>query len=588
MDERLAEVSYCAGKLDTSLVLIGGNHKIYDFVGDKIYSALYKMVMTDEVDKLKGLVAICDEDPERWYEDCFHFPMPGGKQVTCLVKLMAVEEPEGYEIQIHNLSTQLIEMGKADKKLAYLRNFLTLEGDAVFVYTSESDRFELYWMDYAQRIDIVDQRLRSWEKQVLKEKQVTGSDQETFKAFCQNLRKCTNDATYNFHGTILNADTGAEHYHVKLAPAKGLPGVILGIWSVMDENVGVRQDGYLNTANLDAMTGILNKKAITAYAEKLVSSGQQVALVMMDIDDFKNINDSYGHLFGDAVIIAVADVIKRTIGEQGIAGRVGGDEFMFLVEDYGDEQGIRTYLRAIKMNVNALFREKVGEGRITCSMGVARSDLDGDVYKELVLIADRALYLAKEKGRNRYIIYKEHLHGQFHISDEEFNIQEIKNAFYSDKEMSKFQWKLAEYIAEGSSKLQELLELAAEILDVDTIAVVWGKPRRTVGATPTQISWLDDYEILFSEEYQSRFSDDILVDSNINSMEFSLPEHHKLYKKGGVCSIMQHYLRNENGEIAGIVSIEDCKDVRRFPKIAVQLFITMSRVINVMLRKEEQ
>ena len=166
-------------------------------------------------------------------------------------------------------------------------------------------------------------------------------------------------------------------------------------------------------ANKDSLSGLLNKRAITKFAQDILAEkpGYNVNLVLLDIDNFGNINTGYGHLFGDEVIYTISSIIKREVGSRGIAGRVSGGGFLIVLENIGSEEELRSVLRAIRTNTEAAFSDRFENFRLTCSMGISTYPVDSESYDELFMQADKALYIAQEKGQNRYVIYDINKHG---------------------------------------------------------------------------------------------------------------------------------------------------------------------------------
>ncbi len=173
-----------------------------------------------------------------------------------------------------------------------------------------------------------------------------------------------------------------------------------------------------NMANIDSLTGLLNKKAVTDAIKIRLKSDKlkTMALVMMDIDYFKDINDTYGHMFGDEVLLTVSQTLKNIVGERGIVGRIGGDEFLIAIEniDVSSENEIRSILRAIRSKIEWSYSGKI---KITTSLGTAMWPNDADNYETLLKLSDKCLYIAKEKGRNRFIIYNKEKHGSLSYVD---------------------------------------------------------------------------------------------------------------------------------------------------------------------------
>ncbi len=130
----------------------------------------------------------------------------------------------------------------------------------------------------------------------------------------------------------------------------------------------------------------------------------------MDVDDFKGINDTYGHLFGDEVIKKLALILQEAVEGRGFAGRFGGDEFFLCMYDIESEQELRAILQGIYYHFKNAFPDK--EHQFSLTMGIAEYPRNSENFDMLMKKADRALYIGKFKGKNRYIIYKEHIHGE--------------------------------------------------------------------------------------------------------------------------------------------------------------------------------
>lgn len=162
----------------------------------------------------------------------------------------------------------------------------------------------------------------------------------------------------------------------------------------------------------DFGTGLLNKKAITDYArEKCIDTKNSINLCVLDIDNFKQVNDTKGHLFGDEVLKEVGNIVKSVLGDGGKAGRIGGDELMLVIEKAYDKAELRNYLRSIRERVEKYYKDENDYSLITVSIGAATFPDFVDNYETLFNLADRMLYRAKSRGKNRYVIYTPEIHG---------------------------------------------------------------------------------------------------------------------------------------------------------------------------------
>lgn len=171
------------------------------------------------------------------------------------------------------------------------------------------------------------------------------------------------------------------------------------------KNADSRLEIWEETYRRDSLTGLLNHSSFINDMElRNLDRNTKAVFIMMDIDYFKEYNDSYGHRAGDRLLITLGNALKSSLRETDISGRLGGDEFaaaMFFNED-ADEKLIRERVRETFEKVN----DKLAEEKLnaTFSMGVAISDKENSTFTKLYDAADAAMYSAKNTGRNRLII----------------------------------------------------------------------------------------------------------------------------------------------------------------------------------------
>ncbi len=163
----------------------------------------------------------------------------------------------------------------------------------------------------------------------------------------------------------------------------------------------------VRAATTDSMTGLTNHRTFKERAAEALAraerSGRPLSLILLDIDHFKRVNDTWGHPMGDEVIIAVADVLRSTLRRVDLGARYGGEEFAVLVEatDIGAAAAL-----ADRIRLAAAARVFESDGRtfsVTLSLGVATFGADGSRVGDLIDAADQALYAAKRGGRNQVV-----------------------------------------------------------------------------------------------------------------------------------------------------------------------------------------
>ncbi|MBF0167712.1 MAG: GGDEF domain-containing protein [Alphaproteobacteria bacterium] len=166
----------------------------------------------------------------------------------------------------------------------------------------------------------------------------------------------------------------------------------------------------------DPLTGLLNARAYYALCDNALSqarrSGNYFAMLFVDLDHFKSINDRFGHEAGDAVLKSVAGCLQDGIRHSDIVGRIGGEEFSVLLPDT-DQEGARQLAEKLRQDIEALMPD-IGEQRlpITASIGVAAGGPEHKTVADVQRQADQAMYVAKRQGRNRVTCLDEIMDGQ--------------------------------------------------------------------------------------------------------------------------------------------------------------------------------
>ena len=183
--------------------------------------------------------------------------------------------------------------------------------------------------------------------------------------------------------------------------------LIIGYFiKALNKKLQSTQTKLKDQANHDSMTGLFNRRYLYYISEDLLAqskqNNQEVYLIMFDIDNFKRINDTYGHDIGDKVIISLSNEVLRCTRKSDVTSRWGGEEFLILLPNT-DQRGAKTLAEKIRANIEALHVEDV---RFTISIGISHFDYYEDKnIDDAIKKADSALYEAKESGKNRVCMH---------------------------------------------------------------------------------------------------------------------------------------------------------------------------------------
>ncbi|MDO5101431.1 MAG: EAL domain-containing protein [Lautropia sp.] len=165
------------------------------------------------------------------------------------------------------------------------------------------------------------------------------------------------------------------------------------------------EDRLRRASQHDALTGLPNRAFLTEHLERRLAKREPLALLYIDLDRYKAINDTLGHQAGDQVLIEVSQRFKSTIGPNNIAARMGGDEFVLLLDKQNNAQFAEDLARQVLAAVERPFILKGRAHFLSASIGIALSPLHGSDASTLIRCADNAMYTVKSEGRNDVRLY---------------------------------------------------------------------------------------------------------------------------------------------------------------------------------------
>ncbi len=361
--------------------------------------------------------------------------------------------------------------------------------------------------------------------------------------------------------------------------------IITRVKNIEDEKK--RQKQLELQVKLDPMTGLLNKMAVkSAISEVLLNSvyDSSNALLLVDIDNFKSVNDNLGHMFGDAVLKNIASAIQRTFRTTDIIGRIGGDEFIVFMRGTSLDDAKKKageLCKSIKRNYSG--NEKSVD--VSCSIGIAYSKSDGNDYEILFEKADTAMYASKSNGKNRFTVYCEDMQKTSHelTREDPSSVHDIPNNF--DVNIMSFALSLMSNSKDIDSSINILLERIGNKFELSDIVLF---ECDDCGDIFPSNSWLEResgesiVETFTQENYNMlRFDDRGLFCVNDcgelsqNKFTREIAFDCKLFKS------MVAVKFEDNAVLKVFLIIGDRYNVRKWTEVQKNTFYELSRIISV-------
>lgn len=397
--------------IDDQMVLRKTDESFYKFIGQNIYCSVSHFIHPEDLHRFEeafgelqnGLsrnftaVRLANGNSYDWcLAELTHEPFNIDGKPLFHLNVSTLTEEECYQDQMQQVNTEL-------------ETWLNLFGNPLLFYDSKTDSLMIFESCDSQKVFLYQGTLESWQENLLADK-VDSDYHSAFDTLCEEIRTGKNAFSHNLMTSSLSEHNSMELYTFKCQ-------------SIQEKNSSHKVFGTITRADrarenvsdirvrMDAGLPILSKAAITEYAKTAILSGHSsVHLIILDLDNFKSINDTYGHMFGDEVLLKSSTIIKEAIGNTGVVGRIGGDEMMLVLTQIKSHTELRNTLRSIRTGIDWAHKGIHNDLKVTCSMGVATYPEHAGSYDEVFQLADRMLYIAKSKGKNRYVIYTPEIH----------------------------------------------------------------------------------------------------------------------------------------------------------------------------------
>ena len=375
-----------------------------------------------------------------------------------------------------------------------------------------------------------------------------------------------------------------------------LVGVIINI----DEKKRSEQD-LQTRAERDALTNLLNKDTSKHYIENFLSSPScqsSSALLVIDLDNFKQVNDQYGHMLGDIIIAQAADEIRKLFRTDDIVGRIGGDEFIVLMKNIPSLDLLRNRLESLIQVFGTTLHDRVPEAGLGCSLGVSLYPQHGTRYEDLFRQADQALYQAKAKGKNGYQIYDasaaparssaNRRHGAANTP-----IDSDKNAAFTTDKLIQYTFQQLYTSGDIELTINNMLNLVGQRINVSRTYIFENNTPNTLCSNTFE--WCN---VGISQEIQNlqnlSYSEDLLdYEKNFNDQGIfycpdirALPKaQYDLLAPQGIKSMLQCAIY-DNGAFRGFVGFDECSTNRLWTQQQIDALLFFSEILSTFLLKK--
>ena len=280
------------------------------------------------------------------------------------------------------------------------------------------------------------------------------------------------------------------------------------------------QENATRLARYDSLTGLANRFTMSQSLEKILSapqvSNRSCSVFLLDLDRFKQVNDTMGHPAGDALLKQVASRLQRTVSKMGQVGRLGGDEFKVIVPGRVQRDKLAELARDIISSLSQPYNIDGQRVIIGASIGIAIAPEDGGGSEELIRNADLALYAAKDGGRGRSHFYSQELHAD---AEARSQMEEDLRDALAKGQLQMFYQPVVSTSTESISGFEALMRWHHPVKG-------WISPQRFIEAAEDtgMIQQLGEWALRQACEQLAQWPDEIRVAVNVSPLQFANPQ----------------------------------------------------------------
>lgn len=380
------------------------------------------------------------------------------------------------------------------------------------------------------------------------------------------------------------------------APLKAV-GVILDI-----DAEKRRTQELTDKAERDSLTKLYNKSTGRRRIQLLLEKrrkADQSAMMIIDMDNFKQINDSYGHMFGDVVLTEISARLLHLFRPEDVVARIGGDEFLVYMHSVPSIDVIRTRADRVIEAFHSTLTEELQDSRLSCSIGISCCPTDGTDYQTLFQTSDQALYHAKQLGKDQYALYERAAMANAFIRNPRQTLA-ASTRIESDDAPNLVTYgiilqafKMLYEADDLETAIYAILELVGKKYNVSRVYIFENSEDGSYGTNTFE--WCNDgikpeidnlqrvvYDACLDGNYGELFNENgVFYCPDISILT---PALYQLMNEQGICSLLQCAIRND-GKFAGYVGFDDCREKRMWTQAQIDALTFISELLSTFLLK---
>ncbi len=573
------------------------NRAFSDYFEYTRFIKLTEFVHPDEVERLRSL---CETFKGEEISGIFRFRFKNGtyryNKLRMYTDISSTDNYKNIENGEYWFNVELIDVEALEESNSILkaeaenlRTVLGINEEYTFRYDKKTNIFSIYRYETLQKVTVCKMDIDEWQKYMIDNNTIDKEDIVMFNWLIDDMKKYSTEISITINTNLRTKNDIYEKLRFEGRQVNnGDNHIIIGRILAEDSNQKISTE-LIEELHYDSLTGVYNKKAITDYAKSVLKEEKKnrVTLVILDIDHFKEVNDTYGHLFGDKILTRVGNRLRSLVGDDGVVGRIGGDEFMIVFNGINDDTMLRGRLRSIRTQIKWEFANDFEKTNITTSIGAAIYPNNGTEYEDLFKKADYCLYVAKEKGRDRYVFFRDDLHRKSYeeslckkISNMQTGSRQIKEIEFMASVMKKMCVNPKEAIADCIVHMHDTYKL-------DSINFYGGDNLKKMYTYGKVLENCDDAMYAKSYEFKNMLKGEKYIQIGFVAAYYnSAPEFCKIMRSRGIFSTLQCIVGSIDN-IKCVITFDKCGESSQWAEYEINCALVFASFLELCLQMKE-
>ena len=324
------------------------------------------------------------------------------------ISVETVGHTRRLSVLLHDISEKDHAMAERAEMIDMMFSVMAISADYIFRYVPENDHITFYrnisgTFDHILSVD-------DFEGYFSSSGYLCDEDEETFGLLCSNLKTGVDNGVFELR-LRLPWDSDYRWYRITVKTDRGInDGEYRGAVGKVEDisTIKIANQRLIDKAERDPLTGLYNKTATKTLIQSFLRTDSRDtydAFIIVDIDNFKTLNDTLGHMFGDSVLTDFAQEMQDLFRANDVIGRIGGDEFIVFLRGMNHKSHIESKADDICKIFSLIYNDDDSGVSVSGSLGIALFPKDGDTFDELYRKADTALYASKRAGKSCFTFY---------------------------------------------------------------------------------------------------------------------------------------------------------------------------------------